>query len=159
MKLTPGKTMKPAPNLILLNQTPRWAAAIRRRGFTFEGLDCRITWAVDLDDLIHEARRRPGSAALVELDSGLVAEQCADFAVNANSDTRLLLVAAGNYKLRPWLPLLRVSGFADVILSLNEIERFRIIAFRHFSRCGQTSESRSLEESIKLELPWKPVTG
>ncbi|MEM7456942.1 MAG: hypothetical protein AAF456_21540 [Planctomycetota bacterium] len=137
-------------HLILLGSSPRWQAAIIR-----ERASWRISWALDIADLFQEAETRHVAFGLIEVNRANLAGICKAIA-SRSIPGGLLLAAAGNFELTPWLPQLRSCGFSAVFQSLNQADQLVQMGERHFDNAA-TCSRRSLEEIIESRLPWKPV--
>ena len=138
-------------NLLILSSSSRWHSAVIR-----SGMQWRISAALDVDDLLAEAFTLESAVGLIELHPENVSAVC-NVLGSTQVPPSLLLVAAGDFTLTPWLPLVRGCGFSAVIQSLNQIGRLETIGNRHFEAAG-TCSRRTLEEIIESRLPWRPVS-
>lgn len=133
--------------LIVLTHTARWPAAIDRQRLPAETIN-----AVDLDDVMAEARSHPGSVAVIELIQGKIPQLCKQVANLANNAFQLRLIALGAPESVEWDPLVRLAGFAEAYWSTIHARRLPHFMESHF-RSVQWPR-RSLEQQIESSLPW-----
>ncbi len=138
-------------NLILLTCSNAWTSAIRRQQWPL-----RVSWAINIDDMLIEAARRPGSTAVIEMSGDFSTRKFEALALLSNNPYDLALLAVGDYSLYRWQRLLISLGFADFFWSTTQVVRLGEVALRHGRRASAIPES--LEQKIVSDLPWKPVS-
>jgi hypothetical protein len=139
-------------NLILLIRSNAWAAAVRRQKWPL-----RIRWAISLDDLLTEASRQPGSTAVIEFTGNPSVRQFEELAQVTNTPYHLNWLAVGDHSLERWRRILISLGFSDVFWSTTQASRLGELAHRH--GLNSVAPTESLEQRIRAELPWKPVSA
>ncbi len=147
---------RPQPNhphitgkLILLAQSARWRTAIAKLD-----LPCDLIHAIDVDDLMTEAKSHFGSVAAIELTPKKIGPLCQAVAQIANAPSQLRLVALGSPACADWNPLVQLASFAEAYFSTTDLNRLPPLIKNHF-RSIQWPKL-TLEQQFESRLPWPP---
>ena len=139
-----------ACQLILWTSSDSWASLFRRKQLPY-----KVTFALDFGDLLNEARRVPGSLAIVELNSESVEEHCKRFAKLCNNPYDLAFLAVGDCQLLRCKTAIRAVGFRELFWTTSQVNKIEEWVRQYFQTIP--ADTFTLEERLELGLPWKPV--
>lgn len=136
--------------IAILAQTPLWKAWLRRNFNQTE-----ISWALDIDALMKEVAEEECLTVIIELTPATIVEDCCKVRLSTQHCDQTCFFAVGDGKLQPWLPLIRVCGFADCCIKAEAMPKL-ISRIRHNVE-NHSPDNLTIEQRVSSELPWKPV--
>ena len=140
-------TQTTKPNLIVLAHSESWCSLIERN---FR--HAKLSWVLDPENLLTEASRLIGAAAIVEVSTPKIESLCTGLISGRNNSWRLGLFAVGPPALENCRTLLSIAGFAASFHSPTEApELVRTISKHHATVKPATV---SIESRVWSELPW-----
>ena len=142
--------MTPIEKISIFARSPSWKSCFKRE---FAGKN--LSWALDIDGLLKEVAQFTGRAVVVELTADTIADDCRRVFLASNQANQTRFFAVGDIGLTPWLPLIRVCGFADCCLSIGDQSGFVSRISTHFKTLADSDQT--MEERIIERLPWRPA--
>ena len=142
--------MEPTKKIVILTRSALWKACLQRNFNPTE-----ISWALDIDALLEEVAVQTRPAVVIELVLDSIVEDCRKVLLTSQHCHRTRFFAVGDGNLQPWLPLIRVCGFADCCRNVGALPKL-------ISQVRREDESfprdnLTIEERVLTGLPWKPV--
>ena len=148
MKFPSANNGETRGKFILLGHSPSWISAIENATAPED-----LIFAVDLDDLYHEAQHSFGSIGLIELpDVETPGNFLRKIAQIADNPWQVRLIALVNRQTAPWLPLARIAGFSRILRSTIEVKSLSTFSENHFRSVDWPH--LELETRIESQLPW-----
>ena len=137
----------PNADMIVLAESAPWCSTLRRN-FSRE----RLSWTLNVDDLIDEACQREAIVAIVEFSAGSFAENAEKLHALANNSQNLKLFTIGDDGLLPWRPVLRGIGVAAWYWSFIQVPNLVQAVNQHRNSCP--TRELSIEQTVWASLPW-----
>lgn len=136
--------------IAILTRTPLWKAWLER---SLEPKE--VSRALDIDTLIKEVAREEWHAVIIQLLPATIVQDCRKVQLVSQQCDQTRFFAVGDRKLEPWLPLIRVCGFADCCVTAEAVPKL-------ISRIRRNSEVYSpdnltIEQRVSSKLPWNPL--
>lgn len=151
-----GSSQRP-PRIIMLPSGLAWSSAIRQQMESLElNPSQNLVVAIDMDDLIVEAKSHLGSVAVIELNQKNVLPTCRLLHDVVNNPWGLQFFSAGQPGFRENEPWLRKVGFTACFWSVVHTERLVDLAVKlanHWPEPAQT-----IEQYAWANLPWNPTS-
>ena len=138
------------PTLSVVARSTTWRAIIER-----QFADAKISWALDIDDVLAEVERTRGRPVVIELAENRLAEECRRVLSASNHPCQSRFFAIGANWNDNDLALIRSSGFVDICTSAAGFRQLQRLIRNQFRRAAEFR--LTIEEQVSENLPWKPA--
>ena len=133
--------------IFVLGRSEPWCSAIKR-----SLVDEKLSWVLDLENLIHESADSFGATAIIEILTDDLQNTCRELTPLINNSLQLKLFALGEPSLNRWKPLLNASGFAATFCGFLELPALIRAVRKH--PWSAISIPKSIETRVWADLPW-----